>query len=189
MTKEQLAHLNEENMYALMSNEVVPASTRLEAAVLLYQRSSKFCSTSEFQKFKPAVLDKLLVSFKENPPTYSVHQPYEALGRIFDHVNVLTTALGESDRVHQENLSAHRSDLDSSDAALHSRVDQLAARSAEADLNQAVFLLIFLWSSNLRGRGTLFAFTWVHHPGSTLSRSSQITKFLKRRYDQKRWGD
>jgi len=126
-------------MVSLARNESVAFDLRLEAAALLYQRQDRWCASEEFATtFKAKVLDKLLISFKEAPPFQPTNVPAESLGRLYDHVNVLTAALGQSDKVHQENLAAHRSDLDSSDANLHDRVDQLAASASTSDLELAI---------------------------------------------------
>jgi hypothetical protein len=150
MRIEEIKALDEANLINMARNQVVSEAIRLEAAVLLYQRGSKFCATEEFAAiFKAKVLDRLLVTFKNAPAFQPANVPLESLARLYEHVGVLTTALGESDRVHagnidaqgqlhQEALTIHRAELDASDSDLHDRINHLARMTAEANLDLAI---------------------------------------------------
>ncbi len=138
MKPDEVRALNEENVYALMRNEAVPADLRLQAAVVLYERGSKFTHAPEFRPFKPRVLDHLLANFVEHPPIYGINAPYEAMGRLHEHVELLGKSHAEVSQRHEKIIHEHKKQAETAALALSSRLESHQAEQAKIDKTHTV---------------------------------------------------
>lgn len=138
MTPAELSALDEKNLISTFRNPSVADALRLDAAILLYKRNSRYCQNDEFQPWKPRVLDSVLKNYKDNPPTFAENTPYAALGRIYEVHQALGDSLAETTRRHEETMSANKTAHEAADEELHNRVDQLAASAATSDLGLAI---------------------------------------------------
>jgi hypothetical protein len=112
MTLDELSAMNETNLFSLMSNEVVEAGLRVQAAVKLYERGSRFTTFSEFEIYRPQVLDFLLKQHVEKSVSYMPSPVADQLGRLHQKSEAIKTDLSSTSQSLSADTSSLRSEFE-----------------------------------------------------------------------------
>lgn len=112
MTLAELSAMNETNLFHLMSNEVVAADLRLQAAVLLYNRGSRFTTFAEFESYRPQVLDFLLKQHVETSVSYMPNPIADQLGRLHQKSEAIKSDLSQTSQSLSADTSVLRKDFE-----------------------------------------------------------------------------
>ena len=149
MTLDELSAMNETNLFHLMSNEVVAADLRLQAAVHLYQRGSRFTTFAEFQNFRPRVLDFILsqtaeksVSFMPNPTADQIGRLHQRAESLQSGITAAVDGAAEGDLAVSRSLENHVQNFDTHVQAvtshLQTHTETLEEVSRKVDENATV---------------------------------------------------